>query len=182
LSGRLVIFCGIPGSGKTTIARIVAKGLGEVFHIQTDMIRFMIPHPRYTGEESRLVYKTCMMLAREALKEGYDAVLDGTFLKDEYRDEAITQLARYYSSYLIVYVACDPETAYRRNKERSERVPKRSFLRLCEMLEEPTSALRIDASKTEPQNAARAVLLQLGRGIHRRAGHSSLSQRPGLNP
>jgi len=162
LSGKLVIFCGIPGSGKTTIARIVAQDLKQVFHIQTDVIRLMIPHPKYTAQESRLVYKTCIMLAREALRKGYDAILDGTFLKDEYRDEAITQLARYYSSYLIVYIVCNPETAYRRNEERKARVPKRSFLRLYETLEEPISALRIDATRTKPLDAARAVLLQLG--------------------
>ncbi len=162
MAGRLVIFCGIPGSGKTTIAQIVAENLRDCFHIQTDTLRFMISRPGYTGEESELVYKGCILLAREALKAGYDAILDGTFLRDEYRDEAIEKLSRYFSSYLVVYVACDPETAYRRNASRRERVPKKSFHRLYETMQEPTNALRIDSERTRPKEAAGAILLQLG--------------------
>ena len=162
LAGRLVIFCGIPGSGKTTIARIVAKNLRDCFHIQTDTLRSMISRPGYTKEESALVYKGCILIAREALRAGYDAILDGTFLRDEYRDEAVEKLSRYFSTHLVVYMACDPETAYRRNLSRRERVPKKSFLRLFEMMQEPSSALRIDSAKTRPREAAGAILLQLG--------------------
>ena len=162
LARRLVIFCGIPGSGKTTIARLVAKSLRDCFHIQTDILRSMISRPGYTKEESELVYRDCILIAREALKAGYDAILDGTFLKDEYRDEAVGKLSRYFSSYLVVYVACDPKTAYRRNLSRRDRVPKKSFLRLYEMMQEPSSALRIDSATTRPGGAASAILLQLG--------------------
>ena len=161
-AARLVIFCGIPGSGKTTIARLVAKDLRDCFHIQTDTLRSMISRPGYTKEESELVYRDCILIAREGLKAGYDAILDGTFLRDEYRDEAIEKLSRYFSSYLIVYVACDPRTAYRRNLSRRERVPKKSFLRLYEMMQEPINALRIDSARTRPREAASAILLQLG--------------------
>jgi len=162
LAGRLVIFCGIPGSGKTTIARLVAKNLRDCFHIQTDTLRSMISRPGYTKEESELVYRDCILIAREALKAGYDAILDGTFLRDEYRDEAVGKLSRYLSSHLIVFVACDPEIAYRRNLSRMERVPKKSFLRLYEMMQEPSNGLRIDSEKTRPKVAASAILLQLG--------------------
>jgi len=121
----------------------------------------MLTDPKYTGFESRLVYEACILIAREALKAGYDAILDGTFLKDEYRDEAITSLKMYYTSYLVVYVACDLETAYKRNVRRRDRVPKMSFLRMYEMLEEPGSALRIEGSVARPREAAKAVLLQI---------------------
>ncbi len=121
----------------------------------------MLADPKYTGDESKLVYRACMLMAREALKAGYDAILDGTFLKDEYRDEAIRRLAGHYSSYLVVYIACDLKTVYKRNASRKDRVPKRSLLRMYEILEEPTSALRIEGSRTKPREAAEAVLLQV---------------------
>jgi predicted kinase len=159
---HLVVFCGVPGSGKTTIATRVAAGIGAAYHIQTDTVRFMMPKPEYTQVESKLVYKACMLIAREAMKAGYSAILDGTFLREEYRDEALRKLAGFYDTSLVVYVACDLDTAYRRNVSRKARVPKASFLRLYSEFEEPLNALRIDSPKTKPEIAARAVLLQLG--------------------
>ncbi len=159
---QLVVFCGVPGSGKTTIARRVAAGIGNAFHIQTDIVRLMMPKPKYTQLESELVYKACTLIAREALRAGYAAILDGTFLKAEYRNEALRKLAGFYDTSLVVYVACDLDTAYRRNVSRKARVPKASFLRLYSQFEEPLDALRIDSPKTRPELAAKAVLLQLG--------------------
>src|SRR5207245_10421111 len=139
LARWLVMLCGITGSGKTTIARLVAKNLRDCFHIQTDTHRSMISRPGYTKEESALVYKDCILIAREALKAGYDAILDGTFLRDEYRDEAVEKLSRYFSSHLVVYVACDPETAYRRNLSRWDRLPTTRLASRCEMMHAPSS-------------------------------------------
>jgi predicted kinase len=136
--------------------------MGAAFHIQTDTVRSMLAKPKYTHVESLLVYKACMLVAREVLKAGYSAILDGTFLKEEYRDEALKKLAGFYDTSLVVYVACDFRTAYRRNVSRKAPVPKASFLRLYSEFEEPVNALRIDSPKTKPEIAARAVLLQLG--------------------
>lgn len=157
----MVIFCGVPGSGKTTIAKRVAAAMGDAFHIQTDTLRFMLPRPRYTADESKFIYKACTLLAREALRAGYSALLDGTFLKDEYRDEVLRKLSGFYETSLVVYVACDLKAAYRRNKSRKARVPKESFMHMYSMLEEPVNCLRIDSHRTRPEVASKAVLLQL---------------------
>jgi predicted kinase len=78
-----VIFCGIPGSGKTTIAHLVAEAMGSAVHIQTDTLRFMIPKPAYTWPEARFVYESIFLVGRQALQSGYDAILDGTFPKED---------------------------------------------------------------------------------------------------
>ena len=51
MKGRLVIFCGIPGSGKTTIARLVLRSFEKSILIQTDDVRNMLAHPSFAPEE-----------------------------------------------------------------------------------------------------------------------------------
>ncbi|MDG6914641.1 MAG: ATP-binding protein [Nitrososphaerota archaeon] len=152
------MFCGIPGSGKTTIARLVVRSLGRAVHIQTDVLRQMIAQPTYGWREARFVYESATLLGRRALMEGYDAVLDGTFLREEYRAEARRRLWRHCSSCLVVCVACDTEVARRRNSSRQEAVPASSFDRLARSFEAPEECLLVRSDETTPELAAERVL------------------------
>jgi len=160
LARRLVIFCGIPGSGKTTIARLVSASLEDVVHAQTDAIRMMIPHPAYTRKESWLVYSALYAVGREALRSGYDVILDGTFLKEDNRKEAAARLSGLYSSLLYVAVDCDPLTALRRNAGRGGPavVPEETLVRLAGSFEPPRGAVHVDSRVTAPEAAAGLVL------------------------
>jgi predicted kinase len=173
---RLLIFCGIPGSGKTTIARIVAAALGRAVHVQTDALRLMIPAPKYTWAEARFVYESAFLVGRHALKSGYDVILDGTFLREDYRAEAVERLARYCSSADVVCVICDQEVARARNSERETTVPEASFDRLVASFERPRRALFVHTDGGTPQEAADYLLR--GLGIAGRSGAS----RPGSGP
>ncbi|MDV3278396.1 MAG: AAA family ATPase [Nitrososphaerales archaeon] len=123
MRGRLLIFCGIPGSGKTTVAKIVAGTLPKAIHVQTDAVREMIAHPDFGGEESRFVYEGCIAVAREALRNGYTVLLDGTFMREEYRTRAKTALRKYVTGIDVVYIACGLEAALRRNSSRRAAIP-----------------------------------------------------------
>lgn len=163
LQRTLLIFCGIPGSGKTTIARLVANKLHSAVHIETDTIRSMVAHRAYTGGESRFVYRSAAAVAGEALKAGYDAILDGTYVREEFREEPISNLAGLYKAQLTIHVACDIGVAYERNLTRSDKVPKESFVRLYSRFETPLNALRIDSDKVTPELASDAILTEIGR-------------------
>jgi predicted kinase len=161
---KLLIFCGVPGTGKSTIAKLVAARLEGTVHIQTDAVRSMISDPTYTNEESEFVYAVCIMMAGEALQRGYNAILDGTFLREEYREDALRQLRGAYDSYLVVYVHCDVRTAYVRNMSRKTSVPQGRFNQMLPRLQEPASAMKIDSGKTSAELAAEAILAQMKSG------------------
>ena len=161
MEGKLLIFCGIPGSGKTTVAALVAKRLKKAVHLQTDSFRAAIPVPTYSSSESKFVYRALIAAGREALKGGYDTILDGTFPREEFRREAVMTLKRYYDFAVIVNLSCDANTAYARNLKRSKPVPDESFYRLYRLFEIPSDAIRIDTAKVLPEGAAEIVLASL---------------------
>ena len=100
-------------------------------------------------------------MAREALKAGYDAILDGTYLRQEFREHPARLLAGLYKTRLVIHVACDIMVAYERNLSGKEEGPKGSFLRLYSHFQSPRDALRIDTDRTTPEDASETVLLQL---------------------
>ncbi len=155
----VLLFCGIPGSGKSSVARKVASKFDRAFIAQTDSIRGMILAPTYTNEESQMVYRMLCGIGREALKIGYTLLMDGTFLKEEYRREALQALTGFYSRSFIVWVDCDLETAIARNNNRpAAAVPAEQVRKFQRIFEPPPGAIRVDTSKESIEAAAESVL------------------------
>jgi len=163
--GRILIFCGIPGGGKTAIARIVAKTDPKAVHIQTDAVRAMITEPTFSAEESDFVYGICAAVAREALDAGRLVILDATFGTKWRRERTLRALAGHYSRVDFVHVVCDLKTALRRNAGRvgAAVVPEKNVADILRNFEAPESAFEVDSSTDSPQVAAdkiaRALLL-----------------------
>lgn len=161
--GRLIIFCGVPGSGKTTIARLVASAIGRAVHVQTDAIRSMIANPVYDWREARFVYEAMFLVGGQALRSGYDAILDGTFLREDYRAEALAELRGDFSGFAVVCVLCDLEVARRRNSQRTPAVPDESFGRLAASFERPKAAVFVRSDKLSPEESAALVVRRVER-------------------
>lgn len=101
----LIAVGGLSGTGKTVLAQALAPDIapapGAVV-LRSDVVRKQIhgvedtrrlPPSAYTPERAALVYDTLAQLARRVLAQGYSAVIDGVFAREDERD-AIAALAR----------------------------------------------------------------------------------------
>jgi predicted kinase len=106
----LVMVCGLPGTGKTTLARRLAQRWPAVI-IESDRIRqtLFVP-PTYTAEESRQVHQVCHILTgwylrRHSDRDGklyqHHVIYDATNLY-EYHRRLVHHLAERYEARLVV--------------------------------------------------------------------------------
>jgi predicted kinase len=77
----LVIFRGLPGTGKTTLARLLVEKRPALLVLSRDVIRRALIHePSYSPEEKELVDALIAVMAGFLLDRGRDVVIDGMAL------------------------------------------------------------------------------------------------------
>lgn len=103
----LVVVCGLPGAGKSTVSRRIATRLDGRL-VRTDVVRKeLFPDPEYSAAESSAVYEEVLARARETLSEGGRVVLDGTFRRRELRERVAGVAVDCGRPYRFVRVECD---------------------------------------------------------------------------
>jgi predicted kinase len=116
----LVVVCGLPGVGKTTVARMIADRLG-VEPLRTDVVRReLFPDPTYSDEERRAVYEALFDRARERLDRGTDVVLDGTFTDAAPRERTHELAAAAGTERRLVEVTCEESVVRERIAGRTD--------------------------------------------------------------
>lgn len=114
-----VWFTGLPGSGKTTVAREAEKQLASagvrVKRLELDQIRKVItPQPKYTEEERRIAYAALAYMAKLLTDEGVNVLIDATGNLRQYRDVA----RRLIPNYAEVYIQCPMDLSMEREAHR----------------------------------------------------------------
>ncbi len=104
----LVMLCGLPGTGKSHLARGLAEVLPFVI-VESDQVRrILFPECSYSGEESRWVHRTCHALMAKLLRKGVRVIYDATNLHERHR-ELVYRLADGEEVKLIIVKAVAPE-------------------------------------------------------------------------
>jgi hypothetical protein len=116
----LVVVCGLPGVGKSTVSAAAAERLGAD-RLRTDVLRReLFDDPGYTPTERERVYDALLARARDRLADGRSVVLDGTFVRRADRDRAAEAAATTGSRLRIVRVDCDVEVVRERMAARED--------------------------------------------------------------
>lgn len=120
VSPVLIMLSGLPGAGKSDLARRLVEILPFVI-IESDHVRkILFPQCEYTAEESRWVHRTCHALMAKLLRKGVRVIYDATNLYERHR-ELVYRLADSEGVKLItIKVVAPGEVASQRLDERHQ--------------------------------------------------------------
>ncbi len=146
----VIVFCGIPGSGKSTIARKLAAELeksGRVKLVISDHI-------------SDKIYERIFKLLREDLGTVDYFLIDATFYKKQWREKVRTIAGE--GNVLLCYLQCPLRTCIERNKSREPSLPERVIHIINKEMEIPENPdVLIDTGKVEAERAVAQILERL---------------------
>ncbi|HLE97797.1 MAG TPA: AAA family ATPase [Candidatus Thermoplasmatota archaeon] len=112
----LVVFCGTPLSGKTTLARTLeVRATTATFGVENDEVRARVARrlrkdaPDHGSRENFFTYRTAWLLVQAALAAGANVIHDATNLVESARRGAYAAADAVGASCVVVLVRAAPE-------------------------------------------------------------------------
>ena len=116
----IVLICGLPGVGKTTIVKNLAPLIDAII-LSSDKIRKeLIPNPTYTKEERKLIYDVMVLIAIYLQNSGTNIILDATFNKEDSRNKVKQRIRVPRDEFFIIECVCPENIIFSRIKNRKE--------------------------------------------------------------
>lgn len=165
---KLYLLVGYPGSGKTTIAKIIKQASGAE-HLWTDWERqTMFDQPTHSEDESNRLYDYLNRLTSQLLSEGKSVIFDTSFnfAKDRHNLRSIADKANAETKVIWVTTSKDlsKERALHGGNTRNnydEPMTEEQFERIANHLEEPgkdEKTIKIDGTNVDSED----LIKQLG--------------------
>lgn len=115
----LIVYCGLPGVGKSAAAAYTADRLPATRYRSDEVRKELFPDPDYTAAETAATYDELLERARETLAAGSNVVLDATFRSKEYRDRAAAVGCEAADDVAFVRVTCETDVVTDRLERRT---------------------------------------------------------------
>jgi predicted kinase len=116
----IVIICGLPGVGKSTLAKNLAPMINATI-LSSDKIRKeLFPNPTYSPFERKLVYDVMIIIAKYLNKVRCNCILDATFNREDSRVEIREKLQLDDKEFQIIECFCPEEVVISRLKSRKD--------------------------------------------------------------
>jgi len=142
----ILVFCGPPASGKSTIARRLAGRLEDLKIVSSD-------------EFKRRTYEHMFAEAERWVGRVKYLVLNGTFYRREWRDRIKEIADEKGERVLVVYVTCSLQTCLKRNESRRERIEEKAVRIIYNQIEKPEAPdLLIDTDVLSVEMAVEKIL------------------------
>lgn len=170
--GWCVWITGLPGSGKSTVARALLKMLNKqdvnAQIVSSDMLRKTItPKPTYSEEERDRVYGAIVFVSKLLTQNGVNVIIDATANRRRYRTQARRTIVRFMEA----YIKCPLDVCIKRESQRKQYAyaPKDIYKKgfdqksltvpgLGVAYEEPIKPeVTVDSDKLNPQQCAQKI-------------------------
>lgn len=150
-----IIFCGIPGSGKSTIVKRLVKKLKKL-----DSYKLFI-----SDKVTKSVYKKISQFLKENLGKVDFIIIDATFYKKKWRDMVYKITKERKEKVLTIYLHCSLKTSLLRNKKRKPKIPEKVVHILYHQMEKPKKPdISIDTDKIKLKEAVFRILRKIEKG------------------
>ncbi|MEU0091282.1 AAA family ATPase [Kribbella sp. NPDC006257] len=124
---QVVVFTGLPGTGKSTVAELVARELGAPAFAGDWLLGALKPHGLLTGLDRpaflAMYYDLLTTLMNRQLMLGQSAVMD-CLINDELVDRWSKSARQYDAQFHVIECVCSDEAEHRRRVEtRTRNIP-----------------------------------------------------------
>jgi len=117
----VVYMYGLPGSGKTFVARQLSEALG-IAHINGDRIRNeLFDDPKHDKAEYQIITHLMDLMTEQFLSVGVSVIYDISVSRLADRRLLKDTANRYKANELMVWLQIDPDTAWQRTQSRDKR-------------------------------------------------------------
>jgi predicted kinase len=165
MSVMIIIICGLPGVGKTTVAKGLSPLISAVV-LATDKIRKeLFSKPMYGRKERRLIYDVMILVAKYLDKAGINCILDATFTRESSRREIKEKLGLASKDIHIIECVCPEDIVFSRLRQRKHDYSDADFsvYRKMKRIYEPVKVehMTVDTSmlsKTDIRSIATKIL------------------------